>query len=245
MITIDSRIGSRELLSHFAHGVAQLGHLEFADAAFLGTRKDSVMSIGVERKALSDFLGSMQTGRLAAVQLPGLRASYDVVYVVLEGVWKVHPDGRILVPRGKGNWDSFHLGRRQFTSRELDGFVNSLQVEAGVVVRETSNMHHTAMLIYNLYRWWQKSDHASILAMHKNRFADDGAGGALLTPPSLRRRVASELPGIGFKRSLAVADHFPTVRAMVNAEESDWKGIEGVGKTTAKRVVAALSGEGK
>jgi ERCC4-type nuclease len=236
MISLDSRIGSREMLPHFPKGVASLTHLEFADASFLGVKGKSVASIGVERKALSDFLSSMQTGRLAGVQLNGLRASYDVVYLVLEGIWKSDQSGRILVPRG-GSWLPFHLGRRQFTTRELDGFVNSLCVEAGVLIRETHTLHHTAMLIYNLYRWWQKESHHSLLAMHKHRFPDDGADGVILQPPSLVRRVASELPGIGWKRSLDAAKHFGSVKDMINADMDEWTKIPGVGKLTAKKVV--------
>jgi len=236
VITIDSRVGSKELVSHFAKGVAVLGHLEFADAGFLGVKGKSVVSVGIERKALSDLLSSMQTGRLAGVQLNGLRASYDVVYLVLEGIWKSDQSGRILVPRG-GSWVPFHLGRRQFTSRELDGFVNSLAVEAGVLIRETHTLHHTAMLIYNLYRWWQKESHQAVLAMHKHRFPDDGAGGIILQPPSLCRRIAAELPGIGWKRSLDVAKHFASVEAMMTASVDEWIKIPGIGKTIAKKVV--------
>ena len=239
MITIDSRVGSKELVSHFAKGVAALGHLEFGDASFIGLDHGQVVTIGIERKALSDFLSSMQTGRLAAVQLPGLRACYNHVYVIVEGIYKSDQNGRILIPRG-GSWVGFHLGRRQFMARELDNFINSLCVEAGVMVRETSNLHRTAGLIYNLHNWWQKKSHESVQAMHKHRFPDDGAGGVLLQPPSLLRRVASELPGVGWKRSMDVAKHFDTVAHMVEADVGEWVKIPGIGKTTAARVVDAL-----
>jgi len=239
VITIDSRVGSKELIGHFAKGVAQLGHLEYADAAFTGVKGKSVVSVGVERKALSDLLSSMQTGRLAGVQLNGLLACYDVVYLVVEGIYKVDHSGRILVPRG-GSWLPFHLGRRQFTSRELDGFVNSLCIEAGFLVRETHTLHGTAMLIYNLYRWWQKESHHSLLAMHKHRFPDDGAGGVILQPPSLARRIAAELPGIGWKRSLDVAAHFGSVERMMEASVEEWTKIPGIGKTIAKKVVEEI-----
>jgi ERCC4-type nuclease len=241
MITIDSRVGSKELISHFAKGVAELGHLEYADAAFTGLKGSSVVSVGVERKALSDLLSSMQTGRLAGVQLNGLLACYDVVYLVLEGIYKSDQNGRILVPRG-GSWYPFHLGRRQFTTRELDGFLNSLSIQSGFIVRETHTLHHTGMLIYNLYRWWQKPEHSSLLAMHKHRFPDDGAGGVILQPPSLVRRIAAELPGIGWKRSIDVAAHFASVKAMTDADMDEWLSIPGIGKKTAKKVVDDIRG---
>lgn len=239
MISIDNRVGSKELLGHFAKGVASLTHLEFGDASFLGLDHGNTVAVGIERKALSDFLNSMQTGRLAAVQLPGLRACYNHVYIIVEGIYKSDQNGRILVPRG-GSWVGFHLGKRQFMARELDNFINSLCVEAGVMVRETSNLHRTAGVIYNLYNWWQKKSHESVQAMHKHRFPDDGAGGVILQPPSLLRRVSSELPGIGWKRSLDVSKHFSSVASMVEAGVEEWVKVPGIGKVVAKKVVDAL-----
>jgi ERCC4-type nuclease len=240
MIIVDARVGSKELIGHFAKGVARLDHLEFADAAFTGLKGDSIVTIGVERKALSDLLSSMQSGRLAGVQLPGMRACYDVMYLVVEGVWKADQSGRILIPRG-GSWYPFHLGRRQFTTRELDGFINSLCVEAGVLVRETHGIHQTAMLIYNLSRWWSKKEHMSLLAIHKHRFPDDPMSGILFQPPSLLRRMSSELKGVGWKRSKDVADHFKSVKDMIEAGEEEWLKIPGIGKVLAKSVVEELT----
>jgi len=244
MITIDSRVGSKELVPHFAKGVATLGHLEFGDASFIGLDHGNVVTIGIERKALSDFLSSMQTGRLAAVQLPGLRACYNHVYVIVEGIYKSDQNGRILIPRG-GSWVGFHLGRRQFMARELDNFINSLCVEAGVMVRETSNMHRTAGLIYNLHNWWQKKSHESVQAMHKHRFSEDPMSGILLQPPSLLRRMSAELKGVGWKRSKEVADHFKSVKDMIEAREKEWLKIPGIGKTLAKSIMEELTSPDK
>jgi len=62
----------------------------------------------------------------------------------------------------------------------------------------------------------------------------------LLYKPSLARRVAAELPGIGIGKSGAVADHFKTVRKMVEADEQEWTEVAGIGKTLAKKINEAL-----
>jgi DNA integrity scanning protein DisA with diadenylate cyclase activity len=61
--------------------------------------------------------------------------------------------------------------------------------------------------------------------------------------PGLVRRVAAELPLIGWDRSSDVAMTFPSVLAMVLADEKDWQKIKGIGKTIARKVVAALKGD--
>ncbi len=61
--------------------------------------------------------------------------------------------------------------------------------------------------------------------------------------PSLVQRVAAILPGIGNTRSEAVAEHFGSVREMVSADAKVWADVKGVGKITAKKVVAAMEGK--
>jgi len=65
--------------------------------------------------------------------------------------------------------------------------------------------------------------------------------GLLLKPPSLVRRVAKELPGIGWERSLLVEETFDSVRTMVNAPLEQWLEIEGIGKGIATKVQEELA----
>jgi len=237
MIYVDGRVGSKELLPLLPKSTSCLTRLEYADVAFLGVWGDgSPASIGVERKTLGDLLSSMQDGRLAGHQLTGLTSAYDIVYIVVEGVWKVGRDGRLMVPRGK-TWRGMTLGNRSYMLRELNNFLNTLDILAGVHTRITNGKMHTAMLITHLYKWWQKPDHKSHLAIHKHRFPGEGV---LLTKPSLLRRVSSEIKGIGWGRSKAVTGHFDSVRQMVNAEVKEWESIKGIGKKLAKQAVEEL-----
>jgi ERCC4-type nuclease len=242
MITIDNRIGSKDLLKYFPKGEAKLGRLQYADASFLGKNSQGISSVGVERKKLEDLLSSMQTGRLAGSQLIGLTNTYDVVYLIIEGVWRVGGDGVLekLKGRKRKAWKPVVLGQRRYMARELDSFLNTLQLKAGVLIRESGTARHTAMIIRNLYKWWQKDDHISHLAIHKNRFRDSTVQ---LTRPPLVRRVAAELDGVGWKRSLAVAKKFTSVARLAEASEKDWMGIKGIGKTIAKRVVKEIQGK--
>ena len=48
---------------------------------------------------------------------------------------------------------------------------------------------------------------------------------------------------VGWQRSGVVAERFPTVRAMVDADWKEWSSLSGIGKKTARKVVESLGGE--
>ncbi len=62
----------------------------------------------------------------------------------------------------------------------------------------------------------------------------------LLRKPSLIRKVAAELPGIGWEKSKGIAVKFGSVAAMVEASVADWETVPGIGKSLAQSSVAAL-----
>jgi len=231
VITLDDRTGSVDLLPYFPPGVARLGRLGFGDASFVGKGKDDIpVMVGVERKTLSDLVGSLESGRFSGHQLPGLLASYNTVYLVVEGMGRVSRD-QVEVRQG-GAWRS--LGVSELA---LDSFLNTLEVMAGVIVRQTNTPQRTAYLIHHLYHWWMKGwdKHKSHLVFYDPRPIMS------ITKPGLVRRVAKELPGIGWSRSGPVAAHFATVRGLVIAGTSEWEKIDGIGKGLAQRVVDAIN----
>jgi len=232
MITLDERTGSAELLPYFAKDVIRLGRLEFGDASFLGMGQDNVpFLIGVERKTLNDLVQSMKSGRLQGHQLPGLLASYKVVYLVVEGITKNGENHDVLEKSGKF-WRSLGV-----TRKALDSFLNTLEVLAHVIVRQTTSPMNTAILIHNLYLWWQKGweEHKGHLG-----FALDLSPTLQLKKPSMLRRIAKELPGIGWERSLLIEKHFKTVQDMANADRFQWELIPGIGRGLSMQLSKVL-----
>lgn len=236
MITLDERTGSAELLTYFPKDAVKLGRLEFGDASFLGKGEGNTpLLIGIERKTLRDLAGSMESGRLQGHQLPGLVASYNVVYLVVEGISR-SGDRDVVEERAGGQWRSLGL-----TRKALDSFLNTLEVLAHVIVRQTTSPMNTAILILNLYRWWQKGwdEHKGHLG-----FALNLPPTLLLKKPSLIRRIAKELPGIGWERSIEIEKHFKTVQEMANADRFQWELIPGIGKGLSVQLSKVLK-EGK
>lgn len=241
-LLVDPRAGSGEMqgyLKDHLHLPAEHSPLAFADFAFLGHGEDdSPVSIGIERKALPDFVTSMYDGRLPGHQLPGLLSNYQEVWIVVEGLWSASPKtGHVTVPKGK-KWVDFEVGQKAVMARELESMLLTLEMKGGCRVRLTRGKRETCLFLAALYHWWVdvgEGQHRSHL-----RFRTVTADQALLHTPSVCRKIAAQLPGVGWTRSGAIAQSFGSVAAMVAADEKRWQEIEGVGKVLAKRIVEAI-----
>jgi ERCC4-type nuclease len=210
--------------------------LEYGDACFTGNGPHGPVAVGVEVKKVHDALQCMTDGRFAGHQLPGLVRTYDRVWLVLEGRFTVDFSSGLLLAEGRRRKEISH-GTRRFMYRDLDNWLTTMESCAGVRVRRTTDRVETARCLADLYGWWAKPfhDHKAHLALHT-----DAPDVALFSRPSFARMVAAQLPGVGFKKSQAVVQKFGTVVEMVNAEESEWATIDGIGETLANRIFNAL-----
>jgi ERCC4-type nuclease len=249
MILVDRRIGSKDLLKPLrAAGLeAELVELEFADVAFSGRgTKGSSVDIGVELKTLSDFVGSVRSGRLAGHQLPGLRSHYEHAWLVVEGNWRTDDRGNIVTWQGQSRgWRPL---KGNMLASEMEKHVLTFELCGGLHARYTNSRNDTVRFITNLYRWWtdQALDHhTSHIAVHDQ---------PTLVPINEWRRAFCKLPGIGVKSSKAVADYFSnSMRLATAAGIEEWANIEvhdeSTGKTrrlgtsTAQRIDRFLEGK--
>ena len=247
MILIDSRIGSSHYAQHLG-AQAELVQLDYGDIAFNGNSATGPITIGIEVKKLNDALACMVDGRFTGHQVPGLVQHYDRAYLLIEGIWRPDPNSGVL-QIGLGSWDGGKFGGawrdasagyQRFTYRQFTGWLETVSAMANIKILRSNSELETVSLVLSLYQWWQKEwkEHRSLQSFHEER-----PNSALLTRPSLVRRIASELPGIGWTRSGAVARTFGTVREMVNAPAEVWAEIEGIGKGIATKVVKAIRGE--
>lgn len=239
MITIDNRVGSKDLYPLLPPAKAKLGRLPFADAAFLGNGPNNIpVLVGVELKRIGDAINSMETGRFAGHQLPGLLASYNVVYLVVEGIWREGEGGLLEVRKGR-MWHPMAHGRRQYMVRELENWLTTQEILGGVKIRTTTSPKSTAQLLLHLHNWWTSkdyNDHRSHMALDNSNDLTHG----LLTKPDLKWRLAKELPGVGWQRGKDMAESFDTPLEMLNASVDRLVEVGGVGKGTAGKVYKAL-----
>ncbi len=238
MILVDDRTGSKELYPYLPKPKI-LCQLEFADFAYSGNGPNGQVSIGVERKAIKDFLSSMTSGRLSGHQLIGLKKQYDYIYIILEGIWKPDPkDGRLLTLSGK-KWSPISQGSRRYMAREVWNFAQSLSVMANVMIVHTGSMRGTAQWLGANFAWWQKKwkAHKSHLQFH------DPPVCASLVKPNLVTKIASQLDGVGWDKARKIGKRFSNLREMMDAGREDWTAIEGIGKKTTEKIMCQLSKE--
>jgi ERCC4-type nuclease len=249
-IQIDRRAGSINLVQP----LRQLGveveeiTMPFGDASFFGYGANGVpASFGIEVKSIEDVIACIQSGRFAGHQLPGLIASYDHVWLLIvsdyrararDGVLEYRKEGR-----GGGQYWSESCGRqRTIFWRDVESWLMTCQIMGSIRVHRVSDYYQAAMWLKMVSNWASHADHKShkVLYGSKELFADH----ALLVKPTLARRMAAQLPGIGEKRSAEVAREFHTLEAMVNASPKDWMRVEGVGRGIAAKVYNAIHQNG-
>lgn len=240
MIKIDNRIGSAELRKYITGVPTELCRLDFGDFAFQGNGPNEMpYLIGIERKRISDLVQSIDSGRLSGHQLVGLTNSYNMIYLLVEGIWKPREDGVILLP-SKGSWRAMEYGKRRYTYHEVTNFLNSLTVLCGLNVFQTQSASMSGLWLKHLYAWWQKpySDHKSHLQFHQSierQYAQ------LFEPPFIQR-VAKEFKGIGWEKSKSLIAQFNTLEAMYLASPEDFAKVPGIGKKLSKQIYDQLRG---
>lgn len=241
-MVIDDRTGSGDLAPLLKRrGVeVELGRLEFGDVSILGNGPEGCpTAIGIEVKRTLDALACMCDGRFAAHQLPGLVSSFPYRYLLVEGRYRADMHSGVLqVMNMRGQWVTAAIGQRQFMYSDFNRWLITMEVKGGIRIVRTYDRNETVQWLSDCYHWWTDKEfdqHRSHLATH-----DDDTGRSRLVAPSLVRRVAKELPGIGAERSSAVSTSFPTVLDLALADEREWAAIEGIGKITARKIRRAI-----
>jgi ERCC4-type nuclease len=244
VIWVDDREGSADLapLLRQVGLTVELRRMEYGDLCWMGDGPDGPCMVGVEYKKTRDLLHSIRTGRLSGHQLPGMVRDYQHCYLLIEGVMRPDPVTGVLVEPAKGGWRDITLGQQRFMFAEVDNYLTSVEAAGGIRVRRTDRTAVTVATLKNLYQWWQKewASHKALKAVYT-----PAPPTALLFDPSLVRKVAVQLPGVGWERSGAVEKRFRSVVELVRATEAEWMELPGIGKKMAQRIVAALHGEGR
>jgi len=260
MILIDPREGSKEILEYInampGHPLCEHQMLEYGDVAFVGDGPQGPMMIGIEVKTLNDVLSCIETQRFTGHQLPGLKQHYDVVYLIMQGEYRADWNtGMLQFKSNKGNfYFDVKVGSRSWTHYEFSAWITMVELGWGIRTRNTLDMKDTSRTIIEMYRILQKpwEEHHTLQPF----FLGPDIGNTPFVKPSLVERVVSQVEGIGSTRAREIGKRFTSVSQMVHAgfticgtEDSpkykvsdDWKGITGVGKDLAERIIREFRG---
>lgn len=219
-----------------------LTRLDAGDIAFSGV----CGTVGIELKRVTDALSCMYSSRLADVQLPRMREHYDVRYLVIEEPYRAEPGTGVLqrwktFPSSKktivGRWYDAHAGKNRVTFQAFQMWLTTLTMQGQATLLRTGTLEETADLIKALYCWWQRDDHRSMMVMHW-----DEGDSAVLSRPTMLRRILALLPNVGWHRSGILCKRFSSVAEMVAAPPEAWLIERQIAMPTALKIVAALRG---
>ncbi len=236
MILVDPRVGSKDLeVPLRERGLpVQLQQMDYGDVAWVGQGATHPITVGVERKRLSDLLSCITDGRYTGHQLPGLVANYEINYLIVEGMYRCADNGHFHVWQGKAKgWAPVPWGKKWWMWNQVEHWLQTMEAKCGIVVKKTSGKTETLATIHSLYSWWQTpwENHTAHLAFDRPRFNGTGIN---FTTPSPARLIAKEIPMIGWERSAAVARRFPTGIEMASAPVHQWEEIDGIGPKIAQ-----------
>jgi ERCC4-type nuclease len=241
-INVDDRAGSKELVPalEYLHLPCKVKRLKFGDFCFLSPHgPDGYCTVGIERKTVSEVVGSIQAGasdRMSGTQIPGMLENYDFSILIVEGLANPNPaTSQLEIPNRKGRWIQTGLHYRA-----LDASLTTLEMQTPVKVLRTMNPQDTALRIEVLWRWFDSKK----WDQHKSHFKFPQVQQKYveLTQASLFRRIAKEIPGIGWERSKLLERYFGNVLEMVNADVSKWGLIDGITTKRAQAIWKMLRG---
>ncbi len=211
------------------------------DACFDGVGPDNrAILICLERKHAGDLAQCILSGRYQHQLQIAKENGADTFVLCLEAPQlRASPEDGILEqlnwginPRTMHRCQIWEPVKPTISYSRFDQFLTEVQYLAGVIYKRTSNVQETASVIKALWINFQTPPdaHNSLHTVyHQPR------QGILLVKPSLARRVASELPNIGWQWGKTVAEKFPTVKDMVSATVEDWAGLEHVDENGKRR----------
>lgn len=253
VITVDDRTGSKELAEPLRTlgGIVKVARLPYADVAFTGEGPEECPwpMVGVELKTIDDLLSCIETRRFSDHQLPGLLSHYNVVYLVVEGVWGPAPSGvlqiekhkRMVVPASGRGW----------MYSAVSNYLLQLEAQVGVRVHRTLNRAETCHHLLATAKSWGHdwAGHESFLP---TAGVDLFCGAVAFRKPTLLWEVAMRLPGVGRKaltgkgkrRSTRVDQVFGSVRDMVGYKGTErWEKV-GLSKAKVEELQRGLDAPG-
>lgn len=182
-------------------------------------------SVGVQRKELHDFFGSMADGRFVR-EFPQM-AQLGVAVLVIEGQQRWSTEGYLM--------DGNPYSRRAWTRDMFRSYCLSV-MSRGVWVVETDGIEDTVKWVKNFERWSAKPAHNSLATRPKPQ-------GAWGKPENRDWNIflLQSFPGIGVTHAEHILDHFDgAVPIGWTCTRAEMLKVPGMGKTRVETLWAGV-----
>ena len=169
--------------------------------------------IGIERKTVDDFLGSLIEGKLF-VQMKHLRTAYSRPLLLIEG------EGL--------------LTKRNMSHNAIFGSMVAIIVDFGIPIITTHSAQETADFLAVMAQREQKEGDR-IVSIRGEKTAR--------TLSEQQQFLVEGLPNVSAVLAQRLLQHFGSIRALVNATEEELCEIAGIGKNIAAEILRILNTE--
>jgi len=170
----------------------------------------------IERKTISDFLGSIIDGRIW-IQAKNL-TQYDNPMIVIET---------------QDKWKNFYFSNAKYPHKIYYSAISALAYSFSIPVITVDSKYDTIDFIEAL---WKK-----ITAKPTSRPVKKMRQAASFD--EVREDVLAQIPGISIVKAKALLHHFKTIQKIARAKEDELTSVEGIGKKLAQTIVKILQGE--
>lgn len=181
---------------------------------------------GVQRKALSDLISSVQDGRLG-VELEQMQM-LTAAFVVIEG-W--------------GQWtvEGEYMSRHQrWTLGQQRGIELAIQ-HKGIMVLHTRTAAETVTTMEQLWHWTQKPEHGTSLLRRPSAKAN---GWGRLTDRATAVHFLTGINGIGVELAQRIFDAFGRVPLTWDCTAEELAAVDGIGPKRVRSLMKVLSSVG-
>lgn len=197
----------------------------------------------VERKKLGDIISCIENGRYLAQWQQAREAGWEDMWFCAEIDKSFREDphtGMIRVKRGNKWYDM----KPTFMWSRVEDFLFQIQWILGVKLIRTSSPEETGRAVARLYQMYSDppENHKTLQKIFTPACGDknEDVVSRLFNKPSVLRKVAVQLPGIGWERSKDVELVFGSIRELALADVPQWRAVPGIGKKVATQVVEEL-----
>lgn len=246
MILLDSRDGNPKDLGASIQMVSTIrrmgvpcdrARIEYGDVCFEGHGPTGIILIGMERKTIHDMLHCIDDARYNMQRL-GMREMYAKSFLLIEGRWKCHDEsGMLMADYGNGSWSYCKYRSKPVMFAKLHNYLLSV-AHSGVIITYPQDLTQTCAHVVQCFNYHQKkwTDHTSLLEKQVLNIP------TLHGAPTLTRRWAAELEGVGVKYSQEAERLFKRPIKLATSDEMDWLKIDGIGVATAQKIVKEIGG---
>lgn len=205
----------------------------------------------IERVKNSGLLADIESGRMVS-KLEGCSEDADIVILLIEGLILPARDGSTLLQKEGHTFNYYDLKgshfpegadlemsfrRTGFHFHSVAEFLTSVCLRWVHKFEFTISPSETAERLKELDEYFSKDFGQHLLHLQRSRPFDMKRGN------NLHEYILTGFPGIGPERARAIVECFGTLPLRWTVDEKQLSRVEGIGKTTARKLISALAKE--